>query len=312
MKKSWNLANGIDRHNESPESFLIPTDKEKLQLKVGDTIKLIFEFESDEPDVSGAERMWVEITKIEKNILEWRLDNDPYEIKDLKCDDLIIFNYDHIIDIYEKEEYISWLQWWDFLEVSFIQEIKSDKKSFVLDIINTLQQLKYSFEIAIDDHELNEKVNDFSTGYLDDENNPNSTRYHSIDIPIWLNISGRRKARLLIQTISDELIMINTYFYWAEDDVPEWWQIWIKDNELIHFEEYLQDIFQTINFPIWMIAFEDDIIAVFNTNSCWPDKSYNLNNIDRKFINSNMFTIIRNGCVKKRLFWKYIDIENWG
>jgi len=67
-------------------------------LNAGNQAKLIFSFESDDPEDPSAERMWVEITEKIGNKFVGYLDNDPAHIKDLKYKDVIEFNEIHIVD----------------------------------------------------------------------------------------------------------------------------------------------------------------------------------------------------------------------
>jgi len=55
--RSWRLENAQEIQKEFPYTFYRPSDEVILKLKVGDIVKLIFSFESDEPSVPGAERM---------------------------------------------------------------------------------------------------------------------------------------------------------------------------------------------------------------------------------------------------------------
>ncbi len=96
----YNLDSGIQLHEESPETFWIPSEDEKKKLQVNDIVKLVFR----EIEI---ERMWVIITKIEvengKIYFEGTLDNQPYYLESIKYQDKVIFNEDHIID-YQRDD----------------------------------------------------------------------------------------------------------------------------------------------------------------------------------------------------------------
>ena len=95
---SWNLENAEKIQQESPYTFYRPSEAIIGRLRVGDVVKLIFNFESDDPDVPAGERMWVIIKSIDQNgIYKGKLDNEPYHIKDLKAGDDIEFKREHII-----------------------------------------------------------------------------------------------------------------------------------------------------------------------------------------------------------------------
>ena len=98
QNRSWNLENAQKIADEFPYTFYKPSGEVVSQLKVGNQVKLIFEFESDDPEAPRAERMWVEITVVKHGVFSGYLNNDPEYIKDLKYKDPIEFSEYHIID----------------------------------------------------------------------------------------------------------------------------------------------------------------------------------------------------------------------
>lgn len=96
--RSWELENAQKIADDYPYTFYKPSKEVVSQLKAGNQAKLIFEFESKDPEAPRAERMWVEITEVTQNDFSGYLDNDPAYIKDLKYKDPIKFNECHIID----------------------------------------------------------------------------------------------------------------------------------------------------------------------------------------------------------------------
>jgi hypothetical protein len=69
------------------------------KVSVGEVVKLIFQFESDDPEAPSAERMWVLVDEIgQDGKFKGRLNNEPRYIKDLKLDDPIDFSACHIIN----------------------------------------------------------------------------------------------------------------------------------------------------------------------------------------------------------------------
>jgi len=97
---SWSLENAIEIQKEAPYTFYRPSEAIIDRLKPEEaTVKLIFSFDSDEPNVPAAERMWVIVNSInEDGSYTGTLDNDPFHIKDLKAGDKVIFKREHIID----------------------------------------------------------------------------------------------------------------------------------------------------------------------------------------------------------------------
>lgn len=96
--KSWHLEDAKKTAAEFPYTFYSPSSEVISQLKVGNEVKLIFEFESDDPEAPGAERMWVEITTITDDGFTGTLDNEPAYIQDIKYQDPVEFQACHIVD----------------------------------------------------------------------------------------------------------------------------------------------------------------------------------------------------------------------
>ena len=96
--KSWQLEDAQQIANEFPYTFHKPSAEAVSLLNKGNLVKLIFVFESNDPEAPIAERMWVEITEVKDSKFSGTLDNDPAYIQDLKYEDLVEFNASHIID----------------------------------------------------------------------------------------------------------------------------------------------------------------------------------------------------------------------
>jgi len=94
----WSLVDAQEMAKKHPETFKIPSTKDIKALKVGSTVKLIFDIDGDS---AGGERMWVVITKIAPSEYVGELDNDPAVIRGLKYKDTIHFNADNIASIWE-------------------------------------------------------------------------------------------------------------------------------------------------------------------------------------------------------------------
>jgi len=94
---SWHLDDAQELSSLYPYTFHKPSQKVVSLLKPGNQAKLIFRFESSDPEAPQAERMWVEITEVLGDHFVGYLDNDPVHINDLKYKDEILFNEKHII-----------------------------------------------------------------------------------------------------------------------------------------------------------------------------------------------------------------------
>ncbi|GIV97238.1 MAG: hypothetical protein KatS3mg057_1895 [Herpetosiphonaceae bacterium] len=101
----WWLELVEDRRRNSPYTFYVPSKKVLDKLAVGDFAKLIFAFESDDPRAPSAERMWVQIERVDGNEFIGRLDNKPLYLKSIAYGEKVRFNHSHIIDtnLYDPE-----------------------------------------------------------------------------------------------------------------------------------------------------------------------------------------------------------------
>ncbi|MCG7584855.1 DUF2185 domain-containing protein [Photobacterium sp. OFAV2-7] len=99
VRKSWKLEDAQAIADEFPYTFYKPSKEVISKLRPGNQAKLIFEFDSQEPEAPRAERMWVEITNLTEHGFSGYLDNNPEYIQDLKYKDTVEFQACHIIDI---------------------------------------------------------------------------------------------------------------------------------------------------------------------------------------------------------------------
>jgi hypothetical protein len=95
---SWTLEDAQQLSERYPYTFYKPSSVVVGMLTPGDQVKLIFLFESDDPNAPRAERMWVTIDSIEATTYVGKLDNEPRYIADLKIGERILFEAKHIID----------------------------------------------------------------------------------------------------------------------------------------------------------------------------------------------------------------------
>lgn len=95
---SWRLIDADIIALEHKYTFYKPSRELIRQLKPGEIVKLIFEFDSDDPEMPRAERMWVQVDEIDElGGFKGRLNNKPMYIKDIKLDDPVQFQACHII-----------------------------------------------------------------------------------------------------------------------------------------------------------------------------------------------------------------------
>src|SRR5690242_11880901 len=108
----WMLED-VERANElSPNSFFIPSLKERKEQKKGDLVRLHFIIINPEEESPRAERMWVEITgkKLLSNKYVGILTNQPEYLKTLNAGNTIEFEARHIARTIIKKSNPFWLE----------------------------------------------------------------------------------------------------------------------------------------------------------------------------------------------------------
>ncbi len=95
---SWKLTNAEELARENKYTYYKPGRSLTNQLKVGNIVKVTFEFKTSNKTHPFAESMWIEITDITDGHFTGHLDNSPFYIHDLYAGDLIEFEHKHIID----------------------------------------------------------------------------------------------------------------------------------------------------------------------------------------------------------------------
>jgi len=96
---SWSLDDADPIAADNPYTFYKPSREVIARVRPGDVVKLIFRFESDDPEAPAAERMWVMVDEcLADGGFRGRLDNEPRHIKDLKFDDPVVFAPCHVIN----------------------------------------------------------------------------------------------------------------------------------------------------------------------------------------------------------------------
>lgn len=118
----WQLRSGEESHKENPEHFWIPDLEIRQNLKRGDAVKLIFDFEgyneNGELEIGG-ERMWVVVKEKVGDFYLGILDNQPAGMDEEFLDkgSEICFKAEHIIDVgFPPKEYLEERFGKDFLE----------------------------------------------------------------------------------------------------------------------------------------------------------------------------------------------------
>lgn len=96
---SWTLDNADDVAARNKYTFFKSPRETIALVQPGDVVKLIFVFESSDPEAPRAERMWVRVDRIDADGRFFgRLNNQPRWIKDLQLGDDVAFDARHIIN----------------------------------------------------------------------------------------------------------------------------------------------------------------------------------------------------------------------
>lgn len=100
----WVLVSAEIRHQEDPDSFLIPARAEREGLGAGNAAKLMFDIETREGDRvidRGVDRMWVIVKRRVGGNYVGVLESDPgiAEGLTLRVGTEVLFGPEHIIDI---------------------------------------------------------------------------------------------------------------------------------------------------------------------------------------------------------------------
>lgn len=98
VKGSWSLVDCEKLAKENKYTFYKPSRNITNQLKVGNLVKLNFQFDSTNEQDPLGERMWVIITEKTESKFKGKLDNNPFYMSELYYQDIIEFEHKHIID----------------------------------------------------------------------------------------------------------------------------------------------------------------------------------------------------------------------
>ena len=188
---------------------------------------------------------------------------------------------------------MSWLQGGPFLEVSFLMALGADRQSCVDNIFSKLKSFKPTVELATTEIDLQEKLNEFIIGYPDDDKDPNSKFYHQAQIPVYVDTDGKRKSVLSLRQVSDKLVAVDFWFFGSQWDEPEWEQKGITENQIPLFKDMLNKLFDTFQFAIGTLGYENSVTDLFNTTDTYPSEEYRLDNISIDLLQvENYFTLI--------------------
>lgn len=111
MAKFLELEDVAKKAKQLPDSFFIPSEKERKSKKVGDSVRLHFILDNPSEEEPSAERMWVTITQEQSMFKPYKgtLENQPVSIEDLNVGDEISFKACHIAQTIIKKGDPMWI-----------------------------------------------------------------------------------------------------------------------------------------------------------------------------------------------------------
>jgi hypothetical protein len=199
---------------------------------------------------------------------------------------------------------MTWLQGGPFLEISFLLTLELDRQSFVDSILTKLKSVNPTVELATTVNDLKEKISEFDIGYAYDDKDPNSKFIHQAQIPVYVDTDGKRKSILSLRQISDKLVAVDFWFFGSEWDAPEWNQVGITERHLPIFKDFLNSLFDTFDFIVGTMAYENSVTDLFATGDTWPNDKYSLDNINKQSFQVDHYFLI---IIANK---KYIDLHD--
>ena len=101
------LEDATEYERQRPDLYEIPPEEFRKDLQIGDLAKLIFRFaaEGSERADNDAERMWVEVTEVDRDYFRYRgtLANDPKVHSQIAYGHELWFHAMHVFDIEEED-----------------------------------------------------------------------------------------------------------------------------------------------------------------------------------------------------------------
>src|SRR5258708_17170192 len=97
---SRRLENIEEKHRLAPRTYSIPRSAERMSLRGGDLVKLVFLLDRPAQDGTTGERMWVSIQKVDNGGYAGTLDNNPKYLTDMKVGDQVAFGPEHVAAIW--------------------------------------------------------------------------------------------------------------------------------------------------------------------------------------------------------------------
>ena len=161
----------------------------------------------------------------------------------------------------------TWLPGGPYYELSLLLDNATEKRVFFENIFTLFGQEKFRFRLQYP-RELEARIIEYAAGSADEDN-----LIRTLDLPALVEIAGRRKCRLFIAELSEELVKMNLWFYGGEFDYAEL-QPGIRTADKPHFERFLHDLIAALNPILATIGYEEDCEVLFGLSEGFPSQGY--------------------------------------
>ena len=98
MTLHYSLISGVEMNSVAPDTFQIPSEEARANLRPGDIVKLMFQSNHS----PHSERMWVHLTGKQNGHYVGHIANDPIVVQ-AAYGDQVTFSAEHVVDIYTHE-----------------------------------------------------------------------------------------------------------------------------------------------------------------------------------------------------------------
>lgn len=174
---------------------------------------------------------------------------------------------------------MTWIKGGPLYEISFLLPNSGNKKERLGFIFNTMNKFEFMIEFQNTTYDLVMRQREF----IEFHKTPKG-ELNVIDFDFQLYLKERRKGRLIIEELSDELLKLNFIFYGSELDADEWGLKGLNLEIKNELELFFEDSFSKYQPIIGTIGYENDVLEFINTDKTYPDNSYNKENINIKQI----------------------------
>ena len=157
----------------------------------------------------------------------------------------------------------NWLPGGPYFEVSILTSNQQSRECLINSCIQKLDTLQNKIELVEHRSDIENKINSFVEQNSD-----------SIDFNVWVTVAGKRRARLFIAILSDEIVLIDFWFLGDEFSKQP-----ITKNEQPKFKNFLEEMLCVYGGFVGTLGWEADCSSLFETKNPYPHKDYSIKNL---------------------------------